>query len=126
MKRLLLLLVALVLIVSAVAGCGGKLDTYIDPEETITVSVGGEFYIAMDRVAAEGYIWSPTYDRAMLQLTDEEYKGEYKEEGLTGEGGTHYYRFKALKAGNTNVDLDYKRPRDTVPTREMTFRVTVE
>jgi len=109
-----------------VAGCGGEVATYIDPEETITVSVGGEFYIAMDRVAAEGYIWSLTYDRAMLQLTDEEYKGEDEEEGLAGEGGTHYYRFKALKAGNTNIDLDYKRPRDTVPTREMTFRITVQ
>ena len=126
MKRLLLLLVALVLIVSAVAGCGSSVNTYIDPNEIITLSVGDEFYIAMDRVADEGYIWSPTYDRAILQLTDEEYKEEYKEEGLSGPGGTHYCRFRVLKTGTTEIALDYKHPLDTIPTWKISFRVTVE
>lgn len=126
MKKLLLLLITLVLLAGITAGCGSKVLTYIDPTETITISVDGQFRIALDRVAGEGFVWVITYDRAFLKLTEESYDSQVKEEGLTGKGGTQYYRFKGLKAGSTEIDLDYKRPRDDIPTREMTFKITIE
>ena len=123
MKRLLLLLIALVLIISVVAGCGGEVATYIDSEETITVGVGEEFIIALDRDAGLGFQWIETIDRAYLKLVKEEYKAGFKEEGLTGAGGTKYYRFRGVAAGSTEIDLEYRRERE--PGQHVIFKVTI-
>lgn len=126
MKRFLLLVTALVLIVGVVSGCGGEVPTYIDADKTITVAVGDEFTIALDRDAGGGFRWELAYDRAYLRMSDEEYNSGEKAEGLSGEGGTHYYRFEALQAGDTVIDLGYKRPRDTDLTDAKLFRVVIE
>lgn len=128
MKRFLLLVATLVLIVGVVAGCSGEVKTYVDSDEAITVSVGEEFQIALDRDAVGDYRWDLAYDRTMLRLTDDKYEaseGE-KPEGLSGEGGTHYYRFRAEIVGDTVIDLGYKRPRDSELTDAKMFKVSIK
>ena len=110
MKKLLVLLVTLILAVCLLAGCGG-VKTYVDAEKTITVSVGQEFIIALDSNPTTGYDWEESYDDSMLSLDEEEsrYEPDEKAKGLVGAGGTQYFRFKVLKAGNTEITLVYKR-----------------
>ena len=49
----------------------------------------------------------------MLELVngESEYEpGEGAQQGLVGAGGVEHFRFKALKAGETEITLVYKQP----------------
>ena len=127
MKKLLVLLVTLILAVCLLAGCGG-VKTYIDDEKTITASVGQEFIIALDSNPTTGYDWEESYDASMLSLDEEEsrYEPDEKAKGLVGAGGTQYYRFKALKKGNTEITLVYKRSWLEEIEDEKAFKVSIK
>ena len=128
MKKLLVLLVTLILAVCLLAGCGGGAKTYVDAEKTITASVGQEFIIALDSNPTTGYDWEESYDDSMLSLDEEEsrYEPDEKAEGLVGVGGTQYFRFKALKKGNTEITLVYKRSWEEEIEDEKVFKVNIK
>jgi predicted secreted protein len=117
-KRLLILvtaaLLAAVLIICSVPGCVGEVKTYDDAGQTINIGVGQQFVIALgSNPGSTGYSWQATYEETMLELIGG--KSEYKpsaeaEEGLVGAGGIEYFRFQALKAGETEITLTYERP----------------
>ena len=127
MKRLLALVMASILAVSLIAGCGGGVKTYIDPEKTISVSVDQEFVIALDSNPTTGYDWEESYDESMLRLdeTESKYVVDEKAEGLVGAGGTQYFRFKALKTGKTEITLVYKRHWETEILEQKVFSVDI-
>jgi len=111
MKRFLVLVMASILVACLIAGCGGGVKTYVDTEKTISVSVDQEFVIALDSNPTTGYDWEESYDDSMLWLDEVEskYVPDEKAAGLVGAGGTQYFRFKALKVGETEITLVYKR-----------------
>ncbi len=117
MKRLLILdtaaLLGAVLIICLVVGCVGEVETYQDVGQTINIDVDQEFVIALGSNITTGYSWQASYDETMLELVggQSEYEpSEEAEEGLVGAGGIEYFRFKALKAGETEITLVYKQP----------------
>ena len=126
MKKFLVLVMASILVVGLIAGCGGGVKTYINPEKTITTSVNQEFVIALDSNPTTGYSWEESHDDSMLGLVDEEYKPDEKASGLVGAGGTQYFRFKALKTGNTEITLIYKRAWETGILEQKVFSVDVK
>jgi inhibitor of cysteine peptidase len=126
MKKLLLLPVALILGVCLLAGCGGGVKTYIDPEKTISVGINQEFVIALDSNPTTGYSWQESYDGSLLNLVKDEYKPDEKAAGLVGAGGTQYFRFKALKAGQTEITLVYKRPWETEILEQKVFTIDIK
>jgi inhibitor of cysteine peptidase len=129
MRRLLALVMASILTVSLIAGCGGGgVKTYIDPEEAISVSVDQEFVIALDSNPTTGYDWEESYDESMLTLDEAEskYVPDEKAEGLVGAGGTRYFRFKAIKAGQTEITLVYKRHWETEILEQKLFTVDIK
>ena len=113
MKRLLILvtaaLLAAVLIICSVGGCVGEVKTYQDSGQEINIDVGQEFVIALGSNQTTGYSWQESYDETMLELVQQSYEEE-AEEGLVGAGGIEYFRFKGLKAGETNITLTYEQP----------------
>ena len=119
-----LVLAAILLLTCLVAGCSGEEKTYIDQGETIDTSVDKEFLIALDSNPTTGYNWEVSYDDTMLSLEYEEYDAE-KCEGLVGAGGTQYFAFKALKAGETRIDTVYKRSweEEIIDQREFTVNI---
>ncbi len=125
MKKLLVL--ASILVVLLVAGCG-EVKTYTDAKETITTSVNQEFVIALDSNPTTGYDWEPSYDVSMLSLDEAEskYVPDEKAKGLVGAGGTHYFRFKALEAGQTEVTFVYKRHWETGILERKVFSVDIK
>ncbi len=126
MKKILFLMASMVILVSLVAGCVSSAKAYIDPEETIKISNGKEFTIALDSNPTTGYNWEVSYDDTLLYLVNDEYKQDEKASGLVGAGGTQYYGFKALKAGNTKITLVYKRSWETEVLETKVFQIEIK
>lgn len=124
MKKLPVVLASL-LAVCLVAGCGGETKSYTDPSKTIAVSVGGEFSLALDSNPTTGYSWQETHDAALLSLMEDRYQADQKAPGLVGAGGTQYFRFKALKQGKTQITLTYKRSWETEKADQKVFNVDI-
>ena len=123
-KLLVLVLAATLIITSLVAGCNSEARTYIDQEKEISVSVDEEFLVALDSNPTTGYSWEVSYDDTLLSLDYEEYSSE-KCEGLVGAGGTQYFAFKALKAGETKIETVYKRSWEDESIDQREFTVTI-
>ncbi|TET16517.1 MAG: hypothetical protein E3J75_04890 [Dehalococcoidia bacterium] len=125
MKKFLILVV---LVASClVAGCVGKVQTYTDPGQSINVSTNQEFVIALESNRTTGYLWEESYDESMLKLVESRYElGKEAEQGLVGAGGVDYFRFKALKAGETEITMTHKRPWEEEVLEQRVFRVSIK
>ena len=118
-----------ILIVSMVIGCSssGGAGIYTDEGKTITAKAGGEFVIVLDSNPTTGYEWQEKHDDAMVKLVDSKYEpGQNAKKGMVGAGGAHYFRFKALKAGATQITLTYKRSWEQESAEQKVFNVSIE
>lgn len=108
MKKVLVLVVVVVLTLGLVVGCAG-VKTYKDVGDNIDIGVGDEFIIALSSNPTTGYSWQASYDETMLELVGGEstYEPEETDEEVVGGGGTDFFRFKALKAGEVDVTMTY-------------------
>jgi len=127
MKKLVILVTVAVIAISLVAGCV-RVRTYTDSGQTIDIGVNHEFIIALGSNPTTGYGWQETYDETMLEMMGEKtYKpGEEAEEGVVGAGGVEYFRFKALKAGEAEITLVYKRPWEEEGIEQKVFTVNID
>lgn len=125
MKRLVILVMTSILAICLIGGCGGGVKTYVDAQKTISTSVNQEFVIALDSNPTTGYNWEQSHDDNMLKLVEEKYSPDEKAPGLVGTGGTHYFRFKALKTGKTEITVTYKRPWETEIAEQKAFKVDI-
>ena len=128
MKRVLLLVAAIVLALGLVAGCTTVM-TYDDEGHEIDIGVGQEFIIALGSNPTTGYSWQASYDETMLELVGGEptYEADETDEDVVGAGGVELFRFLALEAGETEITLTYERPwedGDVVETK--VFTVIIE
>jgi inhibitor of cysteine peptidase len=121
-KLLILMLVAASLLV---VGCIGVAETYTDPGQTVNIGVNQEFIIALGSNPTTGYSWQENHDQTMLELLEKSYKEEAKE-GVVGAGGIEYFRFKALKAGETEITLTYERPWEEEVLEQKVFTVKIK
>jgi inhibitor of cysteine peptidase len=109
------------------AGCASGVKTYTDPGQAISIGVNQEFVIALDSNPTTGYSWQESHDEAILELVEKTYEpGKEAEQGLVGAGGVEYFRFKALKTGETNVTMQYKRPWEAEVIDQKVFTVNIK
>jgi inhibitor of cysteine peptidase len=109
-----------------IGGCACGVKTYTDPGQAISVGVNKEFVIALGSNPTTGYSWQESYDETMLKLVEKTYKpGKAAKLGLIGAGGVEYFRFKALKAGTTEITMDYKRPWEEKAIDQKVFAVNI-
>jgi len=120
-KLLILMLVAASLLV---VGCIGVAETYTDPGQTVNIGVNQEFIIALGSNPTTGYGWQESHDKTMLELLEKSYKEE-AQEGVVGAGGIEYFRFKALKSGQTKITLVYQRSWEEPTSQDLTKVFTV-
>lgn len=104
----------------------GQVTEYTDPGNPIDVAVGQEFVIALDSNPTTGYRWSlaaPLPENVALVQT-----GYTPEEGpLVGSDGKEYWRFGAVKAGSSTIELQYSRPWESgEPETTRAFTVNVD
>jgi inhibitor of cysteine peptidase len=124
-KKIIALIFAVTLMGSLIVGCNGT-ETYTDPEQTISVNAGDEFIITLDSNPTTGYDWVENHDNSMLSLVYDKYKPDEVPAGLVGSGGTQYYRFKALKTGETEITLIYKQSWGTEADTTKVFNIEIK
>lgn len=116
------------LAIALFSGCGtnGTRITTVDNGKQITLQSGDVTTLTLESNPTTGYSWQVlAIDNAVLvQEGDPEYKGASDSDGVVGAGGTETFRFKAVGAGRTTLELDYMRPWEDVPPVE-TFSVQV-
>ena len=123
--KYLILAICLVVTLPIVFGCSGSAPVYTDPSITINTSAGKQFTIVLDGNATTGYNWEESFDAALLKLAKKEYK-EDNAKGVVGAGGKQYFTFEALKAGQTQVTLNYKRAWENEPIEKKVFNVSIK
>ncbi len=124
MKKVLILVP--VVAICMLAGCVGEVKTYTDSGQAIDIGGNQEFVIALGSNPTTGYGWQESYDENILELVEKTYKlGKEAKQGLVGAGGVEYFRFKALKTGETEITLVYKRPWEEPTPQDVTKVFTV-
>lgn len=126
MKRFLVLVMMSTLAVCLIAGCSFEIKTNVDTESTISIGTNQEFIIALDSNPTTGYNWEESYDDSILSLIEKKYDPGEKAPGLTGAGGTQYFRFKAIKEGKTQIIVTYKRPWETESATQVVLNVDIK
>ena len=133
-RRLLLLLVCLtgVLFVSCAQGVGPPV--YDDTAKPIEVGVNEEFVIAIDYEPTTDYFWREQYDGNALELLESVCilctEGELEQVWLdisftTQADAVNFSRFRALRRGETEVTMVFKRPLEETFIEQRIFRVIV-
>jgi len=127
MKKFLLLFTMAVVASGLMAGCAGVVKTYTDSGQAIGIGTNQEFVIALGSNPTTGYSWQESHDEAMLKLAEKTYEqGEQAKMGLVGAGGVEYFRFKALKTGETKITMSYKRSWETEAIDQKVFTVEIK
>ncbi|TET26809.1 MAG: proteinase inhibitor-like protein [Dehalococcoidia bacterium] len=124
MKRLWLLVIVAAAVTCLAAGCIGKVETYTDSGQRIEIGINNEFVIALGSNPTTGYSWQESHDESMLRLVESKF--EPAEDDVVGAGGIEYFRFRALKTGDTEVTLVYKRAWEEEILDEKVFAVTIK
>ena len=139
-KLLILVLLAAMVVPFLLGGCSNQSPTPTKPTPTTTtpptqtysdsgvinVDVNTEFVVALDSNPSTGYSWQESHDQSFLTLVDKKFEQSPGSKGMPGAGGTEYFRFKALKVGETRITLGYSRPWESKPpldTREFTVKI---
>ena len=89
------------------------------------VARDGELVIDLEAVPGTGYSWALVeHDASQLELLgDEMVEGDDDEPGARER---HMFRFRALSAGTSAIELHYRRPFEKDKPPEQTYRVTIE
>jgi len=96
---------------------------YTGRDRDITARVGEEFVIGLESNPTTGYQWEAYVDSSKLQLVDREFS--IHGAGV-GSGGIERFRLKALTAGETALELMYRRPWETIAAEDIVFHVHVK
>jgi inhibitor of cysteine peptidase len=102
----------------------GSLE-FTNPAQRITVPVGVSFIINVTANPTTGYAWEVGFDQSLLTLVK---RYTPSNSGMIGAGGVESFEFEGMKAGETEIYLNYKRSFEpNNPSLESkTFKVTVK
>jgi inhibitor of cysteine peptidase len=98
---------------------------FANPAQRITVPVGVTFVINVDANPTTGYTWEVGFDQSLLKLVR---RYTPSGTGMIGAGGVESFEFEGMRAGETEVYLNYKRPFEpNNPALETkTFKITIK
>lgn len=109
-------------LLSMPVACDGPV--YTDPQETIYTAPDKGFTIGLHVVKRLGASWQVSYDEEMLTLENEKYTDNNpKSPGLDG---TQYFRFAAVKAGETQIECSLKHGTTGPVSEQKTFHIQIE
>jgi predicted secreted protein len=94
---------------------------YTERTRFITAPVGREFVIALEEHPT-GHEWRAEFDPSVLALVD---AGFSPLGPGVGAGGTRRFRFRAIAARDTAIELRYQRPWEANPARQLVVQVRI-
>jgi inhibitor of cysteine peptidase len=120
---------AVIAVVALLAGCGGGGDDstpkVYEAGDSISVSNGDTFVIALEANPSTGYSWEAESNDNVEFVKSKQVQGD---SNAIGAPGTQQLTFRAVKTGPSTLTLNYLRPFDpsgTAPAETQTFPVTV-
>ena len=118
---------ALMIALAALAGCGGTQTVYGKEDTDIAAKAGETFTIKLEENPTTGYQWSVSVsDESVVALDKDEYVPDDKNGELAGSGGVRVLTFKALKEGTATIGMVYERSWEPNPDDErVQYSVTV-
>lgn len=95
----------------------------------VTLAAGGTLTVTLESNITTGYSWNENAnigDKTVMQQTDHKYQPPATP--TLGAGGKEVWTFKALKAGNSTISMEYRRPFEptVAPAKIFTLTVTVQ
>jgi inhibitor of cysteine peptidase len=110
MRAVLILALSVVL----AAGCSIGGDTVElsqkDSGRTVEVAVGDTIVVSLESNPTTGFSWSPVQGTPTGGVIDLVSKTYEREGDAAGAGGVETWKYEAVKAGSTKLDLEYVRP----------------
>lgn len=99
--------------------------TYVVPvNKTVNTHLNDKFTIKLASNPTTGYGWNLQYNHQLLKLVSSTFIPSNSK--LTGAPGVQKYIFKAIKKGNTKIDLTYVRSWDKKhPAKEIVYHVKI-
>ncbi|MEN6327175.1 MAG: protease inhibitor I42 family protein [Syntrophomonas sp.] len=95
--------------------------------KSLTLKEGESFVLSLEGNPTTGYTWNlaDSRDDQILSLVDQGYQSSTASK-MVGQGGKNYWKFKALKAGSTEIKLNYARPWESVqPLKTFQLKVII-
>ncbi len=126
MRRILVLVSGILMLALLTSGCKIAMDTHADSGRTVVIDRGQQFIIAIGSNPTTGYSWQASYDEKMLQLVEKTYEPSDQSKGVVGAGGIEFFRFEALKKGETELTVFYKRPWEETVVEQKSFTVIIK
>ena len=104
---------------------GSSTPKVYEAGDSITVSNGDTFVIALDANPSTGYSWEADANADVEFVKSKQVQGS---SNAVGAPGTQQLTFKAVKAGSSTLTLNYLRPfeQGVPPVRSEEFDVTVK
>ena len=94
-------------------------------EKQLTVKVDQNFNINLKSNPTTGYNWESDYDPKYIQLVDEKYISNNPM--LIGSNGKTFFKFKALKPGETDITFKYFRSwENCLPSKEIIYHLKIQ
>jgi inhibitor of cysteine peptidase len=129
-KAFVVVLAAVLLITTVLTGCGGtKVTAYTESSQAINVNLNQDFTIALQANPTTGYDWQPVFDAGLLSQVKKDYQqDDHSGKQLVGSGGTDFFTFKGLKAGETKITFTYYRPWETpkAEDKQQVFNIVIK
>ena len=129
MNTLKIMVMSLVVAVFLLAGCSPAISTpkeYTSSAQAIEVKVGEQFMITLESNPTTGYQWESSFDQNFIKLVKSEYIADPETQGLVGAGGVEQFVFEGLKAGDTQIEMTYKRSWEQEADETDTFTVLIK
>jgi inhibitor of cysteine peptidase len=128
-SKLALLSAMMLFIVALAAGCGRSEEIALDADDNgrqIEAKKGQVLAVTLESNPTTGYQWEwvPSQEDVLQQVGEAEFQPR---SDLVGAPGTQTLRFKAVKAGQTTLELVYRRSweKDVEPLEAFTAQVVV-
>jgi inhibitor of cysteine peptidase len=77
--------------------------------DKVFVTSGEDFTIKLESNPTTGYKWQPTYDDTYVKLISNDFMPAMQATKVLGAGGVERFFFRAIKSGNTEIEMLYKR-----------------
>lgn len=92
-------------------------------ETHINAQTGQSFRIVLPSNPSTGYSWVVDFDKNFLKLEKSRYMRPSQQ--IPGRGGRHLFIFTPLKAGETTLELNYKRPWEASPVETQKYSISI-
>jgi inhibitor of cysteine peptidase len=117
----------------AITTACGPNQVKVDDDQSgnnVQLKVGETLLVTLDSNPTTGYSWelSQSDESVLEQKGEAEYKQAPGSQGLIGAGGKETFRFEAVGAGQTTLELIYHRPweQGVPPVKTYSLEVTVK